>query len=68
MEGYGYLSDSDLEDNEEEKPSPKHPDKPDVRSVEPPVTIEEEKCACEDRYERVGMGKVVKIPDVAFIT
>ena len=55
-EDYGYLSDSDLEDDEDER----------VPSVV--VPSEDKKILCEEYEERVEKGKFVKIPDVAFVT
>ena len=54
---YGYLSDSDLEDSEDEE-------------VLPPaqVATESEKIIWENHKEHVEKGKVVKIPDVAYVT
>ena len=52
------MSDSDLEDDE-------HAKKTEARSV---ATPGKKKSACEDYEERVERGKVVKIPDVAFVT
>ena len=69
-EDYGYLSDSDLEDDEDEtnisfeektRPIP-HPFDPFV------APHEERRPLNEENEERVGEGKVVKIPDVAFVT
>ena len=63
-EDYGYLSDSDLEDDEDEDTNQEvHP----FGSVEAPG---EDKpfCEDEDHGKCVGKGKVVKIPDVAFVT
>ena len=61
-EDYGYLSDSDLEDDEDER----------VSSLEalPFNTLEVsgEGDACEHREERLERGKIVKIPDMAFVT
>jgi hypothetical protein len=69
-EDYGYLSDSDLEDNEDEKVSPfKHVTKSKIYPFRDPFGIPgEDKVACEDHEERVEKGKVVKIPDMAFVT
>jgi len=55
-EDYGYLSDSDLEDDEDEKVAP--------------VAIpgEDQKILCEEHEEHVEKGKIVKIPDIAFVT
>ena len=55
-EDYGYLSDSDLEDDEDGK----------VASVAIPG--EDKKILCEDHEERVEKGKIVKIPDMAYVT
>ena len=69
-EDYGYLSDSDLEDDEDEKvssfrqkiKSKPHPFDPFA------VPGEDKKIVCEDHEEHAGKGKVVKIPDMAFVT
>lgn len=62
-EGYGYLSDSDLEDDEDEKAAPpKHASKSKMRPFDP---FEH---PGEDNEEFVEKGKVVKIPDIAFVT
>ncbi|KAF9785407.1 hypothetical protein BJ322DRAFT_1006423 [Thelephora terrestris] len=60
-EDYGYSSDSDLEDDE---------DKDAICSRGPEVTIGGDKIAtkAEDYKEQVEKGKVVKIPDIAFLT
>ena len=55
-EDYGYLSDSDLEDDEDEG----------VASVAIPG--EDKKIIYEEHKERVKRGKIVRIPDMAFIT
>ena len=55
-EDYGYLSDSDLEDDEDEK----------VASVAIPG--KDKKIPCEQHKERVEKGKIIKVPDVAYIT
>ena len=66
-EDYGYLSDSDLEDDEDDEAmsttGPKvHPfDKSAIPS-------EGRRDACEEYEERVEKGKIVKIPDMAFVT
>jgi hypothetical protein len=65
---YGYLSDSDLEDDEDERPSFKHINKPEIASFDPFPTPGEDKVMCEKNEEHVGKGKVVKIPDMAFVT
>ena len=65
-EDYGYLSDSDLEDCEDEKAtSPKH----ETKSKRYPIGLsDEDKIVCEGHEERVEKGKVVTIPDIAFVT
>lgn len=68
-EDYGYLSDSDLEDDDDEKvPSSGHPDRSDIHPFDPFAAPGEEKVGCERHAERIEKGKVVKIPDVAFVT
>ena len=68
-EDYGYISDSDLEDDEDEKVSLKNTAKSEVdRPFDPFVVPSEDKVACENYEERAEKGKVVKIPDIAFIT
>ena len=69
-EDYGYLSDSDLEDDEDEKiasckqktRSKAHPFDPFV------IPGEDRKILSEENEEHVEKGKVVKIPDMAFVT
>ena len=63
-EDYGYLSDSDAEDDEDETPSSERASKPEAHSFAAPG----EKIGCENHEGRVEKGKVVKIPDVAFVT
>ena len=69
-EDYGYLSDSDLEDDEDEKVAlSKHTSKPKVHAVDPfGVPGEDRKIRCEEHEEHVEKGKVVNIPDMAFVT
>ena len=55
-EDYGYLSDSDLEDDDDEK----------VPSVASPS--EDNKILFEAHEEHTEKGKIVKIPDIAFVT
>ena len=55
-EDYGYSSDSDLEDDEDGKSAPAA------------VPGKSKKALCEEHDDRVEKGKVVKIPDVAFVT
>ena len=69
-EDYGYLSDSDLEDDDDEKST--SPEKPtESKSIRAhtfnptPVT---QKTSCEEQEECIEKGKVVKIPDIAFVT
>jgi hypothetical protein len=66
---YGYVSDSDLEDDGDEMISSlKHAPKSDVPPFDPFLTPGEEKIGCEGRLERIEEGKVVKIPDISFVT
>jgi len=69
-EDYGYLSDSDLEDDEDEKvASFECTGKPEVHSFDPFVVPGgDKKTVCEEYEEHVEKGKVVKIPDMAFVT
>ena len=64
------MSDSDLEDDEDEKVvSPKQKAKSKARSSDPfAVPGEDKKIICEEHEERDDKGKVVKIPDMAFVT
>ena len=55
-EDYGYLSDSDLENDDDAK----------VSSVASPS--EDKKDLCGAHEEHMGKGKIVKIPDMAFVT
>ena len=55
-EDYGYYSDSDLEDDDDAK----------IPSVASPG--EDKKILCEAHEERTETGKIVKIPDMAFVT
>lgn len=66
-EDYGYLSDSDLDDDEDERFStPKYTTESEVHLFDPFATPgEEKKCY---KVERIEKGKVVKIPDIAFVT
>ena len=63
-EDYGYLSDSDLEDSEDGKIS-----KPTAKSKVHLLELSgKDKIVCEGHEERVEKGKVVEIPDMAFVT
>jgi len=69
-EDYGYLSDSDLEDNEDEKSTPfkrrtKSKTHPFDRFV---ISDEDRRTPSEESEEHIEKGKVVKIPDMAFVT
>ena len=55
-EDYGYLSDSDLEDDEDTKDAPVA------------VCDKDQGILCGNHDDRVERGKIVKIPDVAFLT
>ena len=69
-EDYGYSSDSDLEDDEDEKialfkrqtGTTAHPFDPFA------VPGEDRKIPSEESEEHIERGKVVKIPDMAFVT
>ena len=69
-EDYGYLSDSDLEDDEDEKVALSNgASKPKVQLIDPfGIPGEDRRILWEEHDERVEKGKVVKIPDVAFVT
>ena len=68
-EDYGYLSDSDLEDDEDEKPSSgRRAAKSKINRSKSPAIPSEAKIACEEHDERVRKGKIVKLPDMAFVT
>ena len=69
-EDYGYLSDSDLEDDEDEKVAFfKHTVKSEAHPSNPfGVPGESKKVVSEEHVERVEKGKIVKIPDMAFVT
>ena len=73
-EDYGYWSDSDLEDEEDELGIPRSAaaedaTKPEVHDpTDSPAISSEGKIVYEDHKECVEQGKVVKIPDVAFVT
>ena len=69
-EDYGYLSDSDLEDDEDEKVALfKHAVKSEIRPSDPfGVPGESKKVVSEEHVERAEKGKIVKIPDMAFVT
>jgi len=68
-EVYGYSSDSDLEDDEDEKiASFKNTNKSMVHTFDPFAISGEGKSFCEEHEERVENGKLVKVPDIAFVT
>lgn len=68
-EDHGYLSDSDLEDDDYEGfSSSKHTTESEVQPFDPFAASGEEKIGCECHTERIEKGKVVKIPDMAFVT
>ena len=67
------MSDSDLEDDGEEKTTtPKNPSEPKVTNSNTPNPMSlffgAGKTLCEEQEECVDKGKVVKIPDIAFVT
>ena len=71
---YGYSSDSDLEDEEDQLRALQHTPGEDATQSEvqdpsdSPAISSGDKTVYEDHEERVERGKVVKIPDVAFVT
>jgi hypothetical protein len=69
-EDYGYISDSDLEDEVDEKvASFKHVRKSKVHPFDPfGIPGEDRRILREEHEEHVEKGKVVKIPDMAFVT
>jgi len=69
-EDYGYLSDSDLEDDEDDKvASSKYTTKSIVHPFDSfAISGEGNKIVREEHEEHVDKGKVVKIPDMAFVT
>ena len=68
-EDYGYLSDSDLEDDEYEQDSSfGHVGTVRARPFDPFAIPGEDNIICEEREEGIEKEKVVKIPDMAFVT
>ena len=73
-EDYGYSSDSDLEDEGDQLRALQHTLAEDATqsevqdSSDSPAISSGDKTVCEDHEERVEQGKVVRIPDVAFVT
>ena len=69
-EDYGYLSDSDLEDDEDEKIALFKPTiKSKVQLFDPfGVPGEDKKTLHEEHDDYAEKGKVIKIPDMAFVT
>ena len=69
-EDYGYLSDSDLEDDEDEKvASFKRTGRSKVHPSDPFGIVGEDKMILlEEHKDHVEKGKIVKIPDMAFVT
>ena len=70
VEDYGYLSDSDLEDDEDEKIALlKHKSKSKARPFDPfAVPGEDRRILSEENEEHVKEGKVIPIPDMAYVT
>ena len=67
---YGYHSDSDLEDVEDDEPNRPTP-APDESSTSPssrPYGLMGEENRYENHAELASKGKVVRIPDMAFVT
>ena len=69
-EDYGYISDSDLEDDGDEKvTSSKHTTNPKGHPFDPFGALGEDRTTlCEEHEEDAETAKVVKIPDMAFVT
>ena len=73
-EDYGYSSDSDLEDVRDgwrtlQNAVAEDATQPEVQDLTDSLAIASEgKIVCEDHDGCVKQGKVVKIPDVAFVT
>ena len=73
-EDYGYSSDSDIEDEEDQWSIQQcgvasHSTNSGVRGLSgSPATSIKDKIVYEDHDECVRQGKVVKIPDVAYVT
>jgi hypothetical protein len=69
-EDYGYSSDSDLEDDEDEKVAwSKQGGKSKVHLFDScGIPGGERRSPCEEYKEQVEQGKIVKIPDMAFVT
>ena len=68
-EDYGYSSDSDLEDDEDEKVSLfKQGGRGKGQQFDPFAIPGEERVVHEECEERVEKERVIRIPDVAFVT
>jgi hypothetical protein len=69
-EDYGYISDSDLEDDEDQRAPPfKHTTKTKVHPLNSlGIPGEDRRILREEHEEHIEKGKVVKIPDMAFVT
>ena len=69
-EDYGYSSDSDLEDDEDEKPTPPAltPNESNAGSSSLSHLPVDEEARYENHNELANGGKVVRIPDIAFVT
>jgi hypothetical protein len=72
-EDYGYLSDSDLEDDEDERSAPpEHATESDVTKSGVlnliPFNLRARRAGSEEQEEHIEKGKVVKIPDIAYVT
>ena len=63
-----YLSDSDLEDDEDGKPAVKHSGGYETHLFDSLPAAGEDKPSHEKNEERVEEGKAVKILDIAFVT
>jgi hypothetical protein len=68
-EDYGYFSDSDLEDDDNEpvRPTPAH-DESNATSPRSPHCPADEEPYFGNHAELAKKGKIVKVPDIAFVT
>lgn len=70
-EDFRYFSDNDLEENEDEKsesPSAEHASTVETHPFNLFATPDKDKFSFVVNLERAEKGKVVKIPDVVFVT
>ena len=65
---YGYLSDSDLEDDEDEEDAYKYTNRSNIYPYDPFLSPGADKVVHERHDELARKGRVIKIPDMAFVT